>query len=85
MESTDRSDPIVVEVLSSPSCPGRQAAGDAVRRVVAALGLEVRLSETEVTTAAHAAALRMPGSPTVRVAGHDVEPDAELRDDFGLG
>jgi hypothetical protein len=85
MESPDQSKRIPVEVLSSPSCPGRSSACEAVRRVAAGLGLEVELRERELTTEAEARALRMPGSPTVRIGGTDVEAEAELRDDFGLG
>jgi hypothetical protein len=32
-----------------------------------------------------AQALRFPGSPTIRVRGRDLQPQAEERGDFGLG
>jgi hypothetical protein len=76
---------IEVEVLSSPSCPSRETAVDAVRRVAEEAGVVVALTERVVATEEEARALRMPGSPTVRVAGRDVEPEAEAREDFGLG
>jgi hypothetical protein len=76
---------VEVEVLSSPSCPSREAAVDAVRRVAEEAGVIVALTERVAATQEEARALRMPGSPTVRVAGQDVEPEAEAREDFGLG
>jgi hypothetical protein len=76
---------VLVEVLSSPSCPSRAAAVGAVRRAADETGIEVALTERVVVTLEEARALRMPGSPTVRVAGRDVEPRAEAREDFGLG
>jgi hypothetical protein len=38
-----------------------------------------------VDTPEAARALRFPGSPTVRVRGRDVQPEAEERTDYGLG
>ena len=77
--------PVEVEVLSSPSCPSRDAVVDAVRRVAEEAGVVVALTERVVGSDDEARALRMPGSPTVRVAGRDVEPGAEALEDFGLG
>jgi hypothetical protein len=77
--------PVEVEVLSSPSCPSREAAVAGVRRAAEEEGVAVALAERVVATWDEARALRMPGSPTVRVAGRDVEQAAEAREDFGLG
>jgi hypothetical protein len=76
---------VEVEVLTSPSCLSREAAVDAVRRVAERAGVVVQLTERVVAGDEEARALRMPGSPTIRVAGRDVEPGTEARDDFGLG
>jgi hypothetical protein len=43
------------------------------------------VAETTVGSAKEAVALRFPGSPTVRVNGSDIEPQAEMKEDYGLG
>jgi len=58
---------------------------DAVRRVAAEHGIPIALSETVITTDDEARALRIPGSPTVRVRGRDLQPELEEAADFGLG
>jgi hypothetical protein len=77
--------PIPVEILHTESCGNWQAARDAVYRVAEEAGAAVELRETIVETQEAAEALRFSGSPTVRVRGHDVQPEAERRADFGLG
>jgi len=78
-------EPIPVEILHTPDCGRWQAARDALRRLSEESGLPIVLSETTVSTSAEARALRFPGSPTVRVAGRDLEPEAEKDVNFGLG
>jgi hypothetical protein len=60
-----------------------------VRSLVSSLvekhGLKALVVETIVGSAAEAETLRFPGSPTVRVNGRDVEPQAEVKEDYGLG
>jgi hypothetical protein len=56
-----------------------------VRSLVAKKGIEERIVETIVGTAEEAVELRFPGSPTVRVNGRDIEPEAETKQDYGLG
>lgn len=76
---------VEVEVLVAPSCSSRQEVADAVRRAAEDAGVLVSLTERVVASDDDARALRMPGSPTVRIAGRDLEPGADDRDDFGLG
>jgi len=76
---------VEVELLVSESCPSREAAAAAIQSAAEEAGVCATLSERVVTTADEARAMRMPGSPTVRIEGRDVEPGAEGRDDFGLG
>jgi hypothetical protein len=77
--------PIPVEILHTSGCGNWQGARDAVRRVAEELGLAVKLTDTLVDTQETAVALRFVGSPSVRVRGHDVQPEAERRIDYGLG
>ena len=76
---------VEVELLVSDACPSRAAAAAAILRAAEAAGVTVALTEHVVETQEEARALRMPGSPTVRVEGRDVEPGAGAREDFGLG
>ncbi len=76
---------VVVELLVSDSCPSGGATAAAVLRTAEEVGVSVALSERVVADQNEARALRMPGSPTVRVDGRDVEPGAGALEDFGLG
>lgn len=77
--------PVSVEILHTVGCGHWQAARDAVRRVAEEVGVAVTATDTIVDTPEAAQALRFPGSPTVRVRGRDVQPEAEERTDYGLG
>jgi len=65
-----------IEILSFAGCPHREATHDLVLDVVAALGVEADVRAVEVRDAEAAARLGFPGSPTVRIDGIDLEPDA---------
>ncbi len=54
-------------------------------RVAHEAALDVSVSERLIATPAEAEAARLPGSPTVRVRGLDVEIAARGQTDFGLG
>jgi hypothetical protein len=73
-----------VEILSFPGCPNRDAVRRLVEQIADDLHLEVEIDDVEVLDGESADELRFLGSPTVRVNGHDVEPGADLRDDFAL-
>jgi hypothetical protein len=77
--------PVSVEILHTVGCGHWQTARDAVSRVAEEVGVVVTLTDTVVDTPEAARALRFPGSPTVRVRGRDVQPEAEERTDYGLG
>jgi hypothetical protein len=76
---------VAVEILHVLGCGSRQTARYRVEAVARREGVPIALTEREVRTPAEARELGFPGSPTVRVAGRDVEPGAEAREDFGLG
>jgi hypothetical protein len=80
-----RTGPIPVEILRTSGCGNWQGARDAVRRVAGEFGVGMELTDTVVDTQEIAVALRFVGSPSVRVRGHDVQPEAERRTDYGLG
>ncbi len=81
---TKRLATVAVEVLVAPGCAhGRKTVG-LVRDVLRALGHEdVAVVTVAVADDAGAEQLRFPGSPTVRVNGDDIDPDAPTR--IGVG
>ncbi|HZA80170.1 MAG TPA: hypothetical protein VFC13_01690 [Actinomycetes bacterium] len=58
-------------------CPCVSAALSLVQRVCAEQGIDAEIRTILVTDQAAAERARFPGSPTVRVAGRDVEPAVE--------
>jgi hypothetical protein len=76
---------VPVEVLWSPGCAHAEELRHRLSEASEAESVELDVVEREVSTPEQARALRMPGSPTVRIAGRDVEPGADRREDFGLG
>jgi hypothetical protein len=71
-----------IEVLYVPGCPNHKPAVEAVTSVLAAESVRTEVCDVPVHSKSEAQAFRFPGSPTVRVNGNDVEPDARLA--FGL-
>ena len=75
---------MTLEVLYFDGCPNHQPTVELAREVLLALGLEAEIREVRVETAEDAQAHRFVGSPTLRVDGDDIEPQARARTDFGL-
>jgi hypothetical protein len=75
----------MIEVLYVPDCPNYQGTLALVERVRAELGTDTELHSTLVVDQAAADQARFPGSPTVRVNGHDVESGSEPAAEYVLG
>ena len=75
---------VVIEVLYVEHCPCVSAALSLVRRVCAELGVDAEVRTILVADQAAAERARFPGSPTVRVAGRDVEPGVEQAGEYSL-
>jgi hypothetical protein len=73
-----------VEVLFFDGCPNHRPAVDLAKQVVADLVPDVHVEEVQVRDAEDAARLRFLGSPTIRVDGVDIEPEARTRNDFTM-
>lgn len=73
-----------VEVLYVKHCPCVSAALSLVHRVCAELGLDAEVRTILIPDQAAAEGARFLGSPTVRVAGRDVEPGVELVGEYTL-
>jgi hypothetical protein len=74
----------LVEILYFDGCPNHKAARAMVERVSRDLGVEPELRLVNVLDEEAARRLRFLGSPTIRVSGADVDPNAEERDDYVL-
>ena len=73
-----------VEFLYFDGCPTYETATKTLRTVLAEEGLESDIEIVAVNTDEEARRLRFPGSPTIRVDGHDLFPVPE-RDEWGFG
>lgn len=72
-----------VEVLYFPGCPNHKPAVERVREAIRAEGLTGEVAEIEVD-ADDAQRLRFLGSPSIRVNGLDIEPEARSATAFGM-
>ena len=75
---------VKVEVLYFDGCPSHAALLPRLRKLMAEAGLTVPIEQTHVTSVEEAEREHFLGSPTLRVDGHDVDPTAERRTDYGL-
>jgi hypothetical protein len=76
--------PLTVEILYFDGCPHHQGLPARLRALIAELQLDARVVLKRVESAHAAEHERFLGSPTVRINGHDIDPDAAARTDYGL-
>ena len=74
----------LVELLYFDSCPNYADYMPRLRALLAAAGIPGDVTLCSVDSEDAAVAQRFLGSPTVRVNGHDVEPNADARHEYGL-
>jgi hypothetical protein len=72
------------EILYFGGCPSYIEAEETLKSVLADEGVEAEVEMVEVNTEEEAQRLHFPGSPTIRVDGHDLFPAGE-REDWRLG
>lgn len=65
-----------IQFLYYADCPSHAAALERLRQVMTELGIQAAVEIIPVETDEQAQQLRFPGSPTIRVAGHDISPPA---------
>jgi hypothetical protein len=73
-----------IELLVLDGCPNSTRAQELVERVNRSLGLESPIDVVVIPNVAAARKHRFLGSPTIRVDGHDIDPHADGRMDYGL-
>lgn len=64
----------LIEVLVSPGCPHASPASELAKEVCAALTPDAQVEMLHVSTEAEARSVGLAGSPTIRVAGKDIDP-----------
>ncbi|HEX8764303.1 MAG TPA: hypothetical protein VF740_04045 [Candidatus Acidoferrum sp.] len=73
-----------IEVLYVAECPSHPAAVRLVKEVLVAEGVAADIHEVLVRDEGMARELNFVGSPTIRVNGHDVTGETELKKNFAL-
>jgi hypothetical protein len=71
-------------MLHTEACPHAAEYLPRLRQIVATAGVSEPVRVRVIADADEAQRERFLGSPTVRVNGRDVEPNADRRSDFGL-
>jgi len=74
---------LTIQVLMSPGCGHGPRAAALVEELAREHSVAVRVERVQVESLEDAKRLSFPGSPTVRVDGIDIEPDAPTS--VGLG
>jgi hypothetical protein len=73
-----------IEVLYLEGCPNYESVVIRLPKLLDHAGVKADLKLRQVESEEDARRARFLGSPTVRVDGRDVEPDADARADYGL-
>ena len=73
-----------IEVLYFDGCPNCEPIVSRIPKLLAEGGIDADVRLRTVRSEGHARRARFLGSPTVRINGHDVEPGADARTDYGL-
>ena len=74
----------MIEILYFEGCPNLGPTLELARDVVGELGLDTAIREVRVETPEEATRKRFIGSPSVRVNGKDIEPEARERTEYAL-
>ena len=74
-----------VELLVALGCPAREATEKVLGKILQELAPGSTIETTVIDTAEEAVALKFPGSPSVRINGRDIEPEADKSLNYGLG
>jgi hypothetical protein len=73
-----------IELLYFDACPSHEALLPRLRELLASEGIATEIELRRIANDQAAQRERFLGSPTIRVNGRDVEPDAEQRTDYGI-
>ena len=76
--------PIEVTIAYTDGCEHTPPTRALMEQVAAELALPIRLEMAHVTTVDEARRYRLHGSPTVLIAGRDIDPAMRERTDYGF-
>lgn len=74
-----------VQVLYFDGCPHYSLTVELVTQTLRAQGIDAGVERVAVTTPEQAQSIEFLGSPTVRINGLDVEPEARVQKSYGFG
>jgi hypothetical protein len=72
----------LIEVLTYPDCPNRDAVIALAERVREQLGSAAEVRVIDITDQPAAEQARFLGSPTIRIDGRDIEPGADRQEEY---
>jgi hypothetical protein len=75
---------MTIELLYFDGCPSHEAFLPRLHELLAQADVDVPVQQRRVESDAAAQTERFLGSPTLRVDGVDIDPDAGQRSDYGL-
>jgi hypothetical protein len=73
-----------IEILYFDGCPNHRQLLERLPRLLEREGIDAEITLHKVRDAEHAQRVRFLGSPTIRVAGRDIDPGTTQRSDYGL-
>lgn len=73
-----------IEMLYFEGCPNHVPAMETVRETLHSLGRNDEIHQIEIRTQAEAEVMGFVGSPSIRINGADIEPEARTAKAFGL-
>jgi len=76
--------PVTVELLYFDGCPGHAQFLPRLHELLDETGVSANIEQRRVESLDAAVAERFLGSPTVRINGQDIEPQAADRTDYGM-
>src|SRR5579859_8118670 len=76
--ATSVSAPLVIDFLYFEDCPSHDRALELLREVLQQEGIDAAIRVQRVETEEEAEQLRFPGSPTIRIAGTDIDDNPSL-------
>ena len=74
-----------IEILVAPGCTSRKQTEERVEKLLAHTAIKADIKTIVVADAPQANATRFLGSPSVRINGVDIEPEARKRKNYGMG
>lgn len=84
MARLDENASVAVELLYVEGCPNRRQTAAAIADAARVTGVRAEVRATGISDPEDAVRRRFLGSPTVRVAGRDVDPGVEGRSAYAL-